>query len=77
MNIGGPAAYGVLSSSKVRGRFRQLGATVQCTEFYILFLEREQVGILETIRDSSRIAFGLPNSLSRPRLDGADLTDFR
>lgn len=36
------AAYGVLSSSNVRGRFRQFGGTFQCTEFSTLFLDREQ-----------------------------------
>ena len=45
------AGYGVLSSSNVRGRFRQLGATVQCVEFSTLFLEREQSGVLGTERD--------------------------
>jgi hypothetical protein len=45
------AAYGVLSSYNARGRFRQLGATVQCTEFSTLFLEREQSGFFGTERD--------------------------
>lgn len=37
------AAYGVLSSSNVYGRFRQLGANAQYTEFLTLILEREQL----------------------------------
>ncbi|MEO1968403.1 MAG: hypothetical protein ABGW87_06785 [Sphingomonadaceae bacterium] len=48
------AAYGVLSSYNARRRFRQLGATVQCTEFSTLFSEREQSGFSRTERDSKR-----------------------